>query len=63
MELDIELRALCMLGKYSSTFFFFLTFSADTGSQEVVHALPEVLIPLVQLSEQLGLKDCNTIPS
>lgn len=60
MELDVELGALCMLCKYSATFFF-LTFNAETGSQEVAQALREVVIPLVQLPEQLGLKDCNTI--
>lgn len=41
--------------------FFFLTFNAETGSQEVAQAVREVVIPLVQLPEQLGLKDYNTI--
>lgn len=50
------LQVLCNL-------FFFKTFNAETGSQEVAQALWEVVIPLVQLPEQLGLKDCNTIPS
>lgn len=41
---------------------FFLTFNAETESQEVAQALREVVIPLVQLPEQLGLKDYNTYP-
>lgn len=61
MKLDDGLGALCMLCKYSEL--FFLTFNAETESQEVAQALREVVIPLVQLPEQLGLKDYNTIPS
>lgn len=34
--------------------FLFLTSSAETGSQEVAQALWEVVIPFVQLLEQLG---------
>lgn len=48
---------------FASTLNFFLIFNAETESQEVAQALREVVIPLVQLPEQLGLKDYNTIPS